>query len=59
MSEEENIIRVKASIFYTGIIHGCNCADDPSPVDELPEHCDVQLDINKFTAETDVTLINV
>jgi len=57
VSEEENTIRVTASIFYSGIIYGCNCADDPSPVDELPEHCEVQLDINKSTAETKITLL--
>jgi len=56
-SEEENIIRVKSGIFYTGIIYGCNCADDPTPVDELPEQCEVQLEINKLTAETNITLL--
>ena len=58
VSDDENMIYVKASVFYTGVIHGCNCADDPTPVDELPEHCDVQLDINKLTAETNITLLN-
>ena len=56
--EEENIIRVKAGVFYTGVIAGCNCADDPSPVDEQPEYCEVQIDINKTTAETIIILLS-
>jgi len=56
--EEQSVIRVKAGVFYSGVIAGCNCADDPSPVDEISEYCEVQLDINKITAETKVTLLN-
>lgn len=57
VSERAGRIRVKAGIFYTGIIAGCSCADDPTPVDEQTEYCEVQLDINKITAETTVTLL--
>jgi len=51
------VIRAKAGIFYTGIIAGCNCADDPSPVNEEYEYCEVQLDIDKSTAGTTVILL--
>ena len=51
-------IRVKTGIFYTGIVAGCNCADDPSPVDEINEYCEMEFDINKKTAETLVRLLN-
>lgn len=57
VSEEAGLIRVKAGIFYTGVIAGCNCADDPSPVDEQNEYCVVQLIIDRMTAETTVTLL--
>jgi len=56
-SEEAGLIRVKAGIFYTGVIAGCNCADDPSPVDEQNEYCVVQLGIDRKTAETAVMLL--
>ncbi len=56
-SEEAGCIRVKAGIFYAGIIAGCSCADDPTPVDELSQYCEVQLDISKATAETTVALL--
>lgn len=58
VTEEQQIIRAKAGIFYTAIIAGCSCADDPTPVDELAEYCEVQFDIDKTTAETKVTLLS-
>jgi len=57
VADEEGFIRVKAGIFYSGIIAGCSCADDPTPVDEQSEYCEVQLDINKVTAETTIELL--
>ena len=57
VSEAAGFIRVKAGIFYSGIIAGCSCADDPTPVNEHSEYCEVQLDINKLTAETTIALL--
>lgn len=56
-SEDVGLLRVKAGIFYTGMIAGCSCADDPTPIDELNEYCVVQFDIDTTTAETTVTLL--
>jgi hypothetical protein len=56
-SEDAGVIRVKAGIFYSGIIAGCACADDPTPVNEESEYCVVQLDIDKHTAETTIALL--
>ncbi|HUW50661.1 MAG TPA: hypothetical protein VMV75_06565 [Sulfuricella sp.] len=57
VSESDNFIHAKAGIFYSGIIAGCNCADDPTPVEEQSEYCEVRLDIDKTTAETTITLV--
>jgi hypothetical protein len=57
VSAEGNLIRAKAGIFYTGVIAGCSCADDPSPIDELNEYCTVQLCIDRMTAETTAVLL--
>lgn len=57
VSEEAGFIRAKAGIFYSGIIAGCSCADDPTPVNEESEYCVVQLDIDILTAETTVALL--
>jgi len=50
-------IQVKAGLFYTGIIAGCGCADDPTPVDAINEYCEVRFKIDKRTAEATVTLL--
>jgi len=57
ISEGADFIHAKLGIFYTGIIAGCNCADDPTPVEEQNEYCEVQLDIDKMTGETTVALL--
>ena len=56
-TEERDFIRARVGIFYSGIIAGCSCADDPTPVDEQNEYCVVQLDIDKRTADTRITLL--
>lgn len=57
VSDEPGFIHAKVGIFYAGILAGCSCADDPTPVEEQAEYCEVQLDINKMTAEAEVTLL--
>ena len=56
--DDTNLIHVKAGIFYTGIIAGCSCADDPTPIAEQNEYCVLQFCIDKQTAETTVTLVS-
>jgi hypothetical protein len=58
VAEMENVIRVKAGIFYQGVIGGCSCADDPTTTSESNEYCEVQLDIDKATAATSIVLVN-
>jgi len=57
ISEDAGFIHARAGIFYSGIIAGCSCADDPTPVGENSEYCEVRFDIDKNTAETMVTLL--
>lgn len=53
----DNAIRVKVGIFYRSVMSGCSCADDPTPVSENAEYCEVQLDIDKTTAVATVALV--
>ncbi len=55
--EEAGLIRARAGIFYTGVIAGCSCADDPTPMDEQAEYCVLLFDIDRVTGETTVTLL--
>lgn len=57
VAEEPARIRARAGIFYMGVIAGCNCADDPSPIDRQNEYCVVQIDIDRTTAEASVSLL--
>lgn len=57
VTEDPDTLRVKTGIFYSSIISGCSCADDPTPVDELTEYCEIQFDVDKASAETTITLL--
>lgn len=50
-------IEVKAGIFYSGIIAGCSCADDPSPTDVQAEYCEVSFAIDKTDGHTTLSLL--
>lgn len=56
--ETTTAIRVKAGLFYAGVIAGSCCADDPTPLNEQAEYCEVEFDIDKLTAETKITLLS-
>ncbi len=57
VSEDAGLIRATIGIFYTGIIAGCHCADDPTPANEISEYCELQLAIDKITATATFTLL--
>jgi hypothetical protein len=57
VAEDSGFIHVRAGIFYSGIIAGCSCADDPTPVSENNEYCEVRIDIDKATAEATISLL--
>ena len=56
-SEDEETIQVKAGVFYSGIIGGCSCADDPTPNDTQREYCVLRFAIDKRSAATTLTLL--
>lgn len=55
--ELDGRVRTKVGIFYSGILGGCACADDPTPVNENSEYCVVQFDIDRATGEAEATLL--
>lgn len=54
-SDDPGFIHARVGVFFSGIIAGCSCADDPTPVDTQNEYCELRLTIAKATAETAVT----
>jgi len=55
-TEADGCIHARAAIFYAGVIAGCNCSDDPTPVESQPEYCEVLFTINRDTGDTTITL---
>ncbi len=56
-AENENQLLVKVGLFYTGLVSGCHCADDPSPMEEQNEYCEVQLNIDKHSGDASIELL--
>lgn len=50
-------LQIRAGIFYAGVIIGSCCADDPTPLCEQPEYCELLFMIERSTAATTVTLL--
>lgn len=56
VAHDEGRLRIKTGIFYTGIIAGCSCADDPTPIDEQTEYCVLEFAVDAATGEASVRL---
>ena len=55
--DDKSSITAKVGIFYFGIISGSCCSDDPTPVDEMQEYCEVEFLIDKETGEVTISLL--
>ena len=53
--EVDDFIKIKTGIFFNEIIGGCNCHDDPVSENS---YCEMEISINKKTAEVKFTLLN-
>ncbi len=56
-TELGKVIRAKAGLFYTGVLSGCSCEDDPTTTGESNEYCEVELDIDKSTSSATVAFV--
>lgn len=55
ISEGKNLINVKAGIFFTEIVGGCNCDDDPG---ESNNYCILLISIDKNTSTCSFSLLD-
>jgi hypothetical protein len=53
---EETRIHAKVGIFFGGILAGCSCADDPTPVEPQTEYCELLLTLNRTTGKAAIEL---
>lgn len=56
-TEAESSIQARAGIFFSSVSAGCSCADDPTPLNENNEYCELLFDIDKNSAHTQVVLL--
>jgi hypothetical protein len=55
-AENGGRIHARVGIFFSGIVAGCSCADDPTPVEPVQEYCELRLSIDPTTGATAVDL---
>ena len=58
VAEKPDCIQARVGIFYSGILAGCSCADDPTPVEPQNEYCEVLVSINKANAAASIKLLS-
>ena len=52
----DNQLQVRIGVFFSSLIAGCSCADDPTPVQPIPEYAEMQVDIHLQTGEARISL---
>ncbi|GKT11796.1 MAG: hypothetical protein ISEC1_P0766 [Thiomicrorhabdus sp.] len=57
IKHEGCVIKAVAAISYNGMIAGCSCADDPTPLNLITEMCEVELLMDTITGMSLVTLL--
>lgn len=58
ITDDAGMIRAKTGIFYSGIVASTQCEDEPGATEEVSEYCEMEFDIDKRTADTQVKLLN-
>jgi hypothetical protein len=53
---DPHTVHARVGVFYGGLIAGCSCADDPTPVEAQNEYCELALSIDKTTAVTQIAV---
>ncbi|RLJ64795.1 hypothetical protein [Sulfurisoma sediminicola] len=55
VGEEPGLIRARVGVFFHGIIAGCSCADDPTPVEPQQEYVELEVAIDRHSAAATIT----
>jgi hypothetical protein len=51
-------IHAKVGIFFSGILSGCSCADDPTPIESQTEYCELMIEIERATTDAVVRIVD-
>lgn len=55
---EEHGIELRVSAFFDSVIAGCSCADDPTPLDTVSEHCVLNVTLDKQRHDLRVEVVD-
>ncbi len=55
--ESEGKTMFRMGLFYDGIIAGCSCADDPTPLDRTNEYCVIGLELDRQSGQATIQLL--
>lgn len=50
-------VRIHAGLFFTSVVAGCACTNDPTPMNDEPEYCEVEFVIDRSDGATRVRLM--
>ncbi|TQV61715.1 MAG: hypothetical protein FNT29_10835 [Halothiobacillaceae bacterium] len=54
--DDDTRIRIHGGVHYSSVTTGSNCIDAPSPLSEMPEYVEVDIVIDRATADATVSL---
>lgn len=55
---EAECIRIHAGLFFSSVVAGCACHNDPTPMGEEAEYCEAQFEIERPDGATRVSLLD-
>jgi hypothetical protein len=58
VDERGDAIIARLGLFFAGIDAGSCCSEDPTAVEPHPEYCELELEIDRVTGETRVSLLD-
>lgn len=58
VGENAGHLTALVQLFYQGVIAGCSCADDPTPIDTLTESCMLEVCIDRRDASVSFKLLS-
>lgn len=47
--EGEDCLQARVGLLFASLIGGCQCADDPNPLEALPEYAELEIRIDRRT----------
>ena len=54
VADDKETIQARSGVFFTEIIVGCSCGDDPIPANA---YCEMQIDIDKSSGQAAFTIV--